>query len=144
MKDLFPSLYEVKRLEEVVLFTVGLMANPKPLVNHVYELWNERLRAILRSQEPDTNAKENLKRSGRDINKLGLLSSLYTECTVPLPGTSLRNQHVSTSTSTTVFLNPERTLLAGSMSLIVLLKSREIAWNSKWKLKRKYQNVLWP
>ena len=95
MKDLFPSLYEVKRLEEVVLFTVGLMANPKPLVNHVYELWNERLRAILRSQEPDTNAKENLKRSGRDINKLSLLSSLYTECTVPLPGTSLHNQHVN-------------------------------------------------
>ena len=95
MKDLFPSLYEVKRLEEVVLFTVGLMANPKPLVNHVYELWNERLRVILRSQELDSKAKENLKRSGRDINKLSLLSSLYTECTVQLPGTSLHNQHVN-------------------------------------------------
>ena len=71
------------------------MSDPSPLVNHVYQLWNERLQAILRTQEPDTSSKEKLKRSGRDINKLSLLSSLYTESTVPLPGTSLQNQYVN-------------------------------------------------
>ena len=95
IRNLFPSLYEVKRLEEVVLFTVGLMSDPSPLLNHVYELWNERLSQILRGEEPDTKAKESLKRSGRDINKLSLLSSLYTESAAPLPGTSLQNQHVN-------------------------------------------------
>ena len=41
MNELFPSWFDIKRHEEVVTFTCGLMQDPTPLVNHVYEMYIE-------------------------------------------------------------------------------------------------------
>ena len=38
LKELFPSWEAVQRYKEVVIFVVGLMKDPRPLVQHVYEM----------------------------------------------------------------------------------------------------------
>ena len=41
LKELFPSWFDIKRHEEVVTFTCGLMQDPRPLVNYAYEMYIE-------------------------------------------------------------------------------------------------------
>ena len=95
LKELFPSWENAVRYEEVIAFTCGLMKNPGPLLNHVYEIFIEwwvnlfifcgyvrkKERSWLRPQEID-------------IYGVNLLHSIYTESTIPLVGTPLHNQHV--------------------------------------------------
>ena len=40
--EIFPSSEDVKKHEEVVVFSYGLMDSPEPLVDHVYEIFRER------------------------------------------------------------------------------------------------------
>ena len=75
--DLFPSWTELQRNREVVLFTCGLMSDPTPLVDHVYQMW------II----------ENANLSVRKYHDTSLLQSLYTEG--QLPGHPLHNQHIN-------------------------------------------------
>ena len=39
LKELFPSWFDIKRHEEVVIFTCGLMQDATPLINHVYDMY---------------------------------------------------------------------------------------------------------
>ena len=95
LNNLFSSLYEVKRLEEVVLFTVGLMSDPTPLVDHVYELYSNRMTKLLRSGHVDDDIEDKLKRMGKDINDISVLESFYKESTVELSGTAFHNKHIN-------------------------------------------------
>ena len=42
LTKMFPSWEDIKKHEEVVIFTCGLMESPELLVDHVYELYKER------------------------------------------------------------------------------------------------------
>ena len=77
MAELFPTLYEVKRLKEVVLFTVGLMPDPAPLVDHVYNLCYDRTVQILRTGQVDDDKEEQLKSLGKDVDISDLLKSIH-------------------------------------------------------------------
>ena len=64
-------------------FVCGLMADPRPLVDHVYSAFSEDILGKMKTSDymtyPDTS----------------LLESLYQESTVPLPGSVLHNQHIN-------------------------------------------------
>ena len=93
LDELFPSLFEVKRQEEVVLFTVGLMQNPSTLVDHVYHTYMERISKILKTGEIDDDNEGRLQNFGKDINDIRFFESLYKESKIRLPGTAFRIQH---------------------------------------------------
>ena len=95
LNGLFSSLYEVKRLEEVVLFTVGLMSDPTPLVDHVYELYGDRMATLMRGGQVDDDIEDKLKRLGKDINDISILDSFYKESTIQLSGTAFHNKHIN-------------------------------------------------
>ena len=88
-------MYEVKQLEEVVLFSVGLMSDPTPLVDHVYQVRHKRLVKLLREGEPDEEKEEKLTKRGKNINDFSFFDSLYKESAVRLQGSALHNQHVN-------------------------------------------------
>ena len=67
LDELFPSMYEIKRLEEVVLFTVGLMADSTPLVDHVYQTYIKRIQRAGKLGYADTDDEERLESLGKDI-----------------------------------------------------------------------------
>ena len=85
----------MKRLEEVVLFTVGLLPDPTPLVDHVYNLYYDRTVQISRTGQVDDDKEEKLKRLGKDLNVSDLLKAIYKESTIKLSGTALHNQHIN-------------------------------------------------
>ena len=84
----------MKRLEEVLSFAVGLMADPTPLVNHVYLLYHEMTNMSL-SGKHDSDIQEKLKRLGKNINNIDVYETLYKESAIELPGTALHNQHIN-------------------------------------------------
>ena len=65
-----------KKLREVVLFSVGLMSDPTPLVDHVYQVRHNRLLKILRTGEFDEDNEEKLIRMGKNIDDFSLFKSL--------------------------------------------------------------------
>ena len=69
--------------KEVVKFVCGLMADPRPVVDHVYTTLHEYVLGEMRA-------------SGHipDIDR-SLLESLYQESAVPLSGSVLHNQHIN-------------------------------------------------
>ena len=85
----------MKRLEEVVLLTVGLMADPTPLIDHVYELWIQRHLKLTRYGQIDDDNEEKLRRLGKNINDIRFFQSLYKESTIVLPGTAFHNEHIN-------------------------------------------------
>ena len=88
-------MYEVKQLEEVVLFSVGLMSDPTPLVDHVYQVRRNRLLKLLRKGELDEDNEEMIIRMGKNIHDFSLFESIYKESVMRLPGSALHNQHVN-------------------------------------------------
>ena len=80
----FPSWNSIKRHREVVFFITGLLPDPKPMVDHVYQMWLDM-----------------------ELNKLRIGSvyiptidetifkSLYAESAVPLPVNPLHNEHIN-------------------------------------------------
>ena len=82
MKELFPSRQAVRRYREVVLFVVGLMKDPRPLVQHVYEMWVEDYLYAMRTI------------GHIPLIDFGLFKSLHAESTVPLPH-PLHNQYIN-------------------------------------------------
>ena len=95
LNRLFPSMYEVKQLEEVVMFSVGLMFDPTPLTDHVYQVRHNRLLKLLRAGELDDENEQKLTKLGKDIDDFSFFESLYKESAVRLPGSALHNQHVN-------------------------------------------------
>ena len=88
-------MYEVKRLEELVLFTVGLMDDPTPLVDHVFELEIDRVLNMLRYGRDVEEDEEKLRRLGKTVNDMNFFKSLYKESSITLAGTAFHNQHIN-------------------------------------------------
>ena len=82
LKELFPSWEAVKRYREVVLFVVGLMKDPRPLVQHIYEMKVEDYLNQMRTHDYVT----------MDTN---LFKSLHTESTVRLVSDPLHNKYIN-------------------------------------------------
>ena len=80
---MFPSWEAVQRYSEVISFTTGLMKDPRPLVDHVYQMQIENNLDAMRRP------------SGNLSIDVDLLKSLYTEATVQLPGHPLHNEHIN-------------------------------------------------
>ena len=88
-------MYEVKQLEEVVLFSIGLMSDPTPLADHVYQVRHNRLLKLLREGKLDEENEEKLTKLGKNIDDFSFFESLYKESAVRLPGSALHNQHIN-------------------------------------------------
>ena len=98
LDELFPSLYAIQRLEEVVFFTVGLMADPTPLVDHVYQAYIKRIPEFLRRstfRPVYTDEEERLQSLGKSIYGMRIFQSLYRESAIKLPGSAFHNQHLN-------------------------------------------------
>ena len=83
LTELFPSWKAVKKYREVIIFTVGLVKDPRPLVDYIYEIQIEECLEDLR-----------VNRDGI-IVATDLFRALYAESTVPLPDHPLQNRHLS-------------------------------------------------
>ena len=79
--ELFPSPH-VKRHREVIIFSTGLMKDPRPLINYLYEMQVEEYLSKMRS-------------SGRPSIDADLFQSLHDESTVKLPDHPLHNQFIN-------------------------------------------------
>ena len=84
LNEFFPSWEAVKWTHrEVIIFSVGLMKDPTPLVDHVYEMYIDHyLRRV---------------RIGGSYPTIDdyLFQSLYSESPVPLLGSPLNNHHIN-------------------------------------------------
>ena len=117
MESFFSSSDDIEiKHPEVVLFVCGLMSDPTPLVDQVYQMWiNGHLEAI---------------KNGELYHNTYLLQELYAESNVQLPGSSFHNNninyynhredytkhdrdttHVYTPSKTYVFLNMKENVL---------------------------------
>ena len=100
LNELFPSWEAVQRHREVVIFTAGLMKDPRPLVQHVYEMQVEGYLNQMRVHD-DYPAIDD-----------GLFKLLNTESTVELFNHSLNNRYINyyyhTYRNTTPLYYPSR------------------------------------
>ena len=80
---MFPSWKAVQRYREVVIYTVGLMKDPRPLVEHIYEMQIEKYLNKMRTVGYDPSIDEDL------------FKSLYTESSVELSSDPLHNKYIN-------------------------------------------------
>ena len=73
-----------------VLFAVGLMSDPTPLVDHVYQMWIGWYVNELTHIYEDEYEDRVIDRYSKDIFK-----AIYTESKVQLPGDALHNQYIN-------------------------------------------------
>ena len=90
LKRLFPSWYHVKRYEEVLIFTCGLMSDPRPLIEHVGEMLVERETRMVRGS--DDIRETHLSTIGKSALLLNLIRSLYAEANMLINGKPHHNQ----------------------------------------------------
>ena len=120
MESFFSSWDDIREHREVVLFACGLMSDPTPLVDHVYQKWIDNYLEEIRCDE--YNEQDVYKHD----NDTDLLKALYAESKVQLPGSPLHNNninyhdhtenrrdktHVYTPSKLYVFLNMRKNLL---------------------------------
>ena len=80
--EFFPSIQTVMRNKQVIMFTVGLMKDPTPLVDHVYALEIEEYMKVRRKgAEPGVDCE--------------MFYSFYKESMFPLPGHPLHNKYIN-------------------------------------------------
>ena len=77
------------------MFTVGLKADPTPLVNYVYQVCYDRMIKMWLTGKHDSDIEDKLKREGKSINNFEVYEILYKESGIELPGTALHNQHIN-------------------------------------------------
>ena len=75
LNELFPSYKDVLKQEKVVVFTCGLMKDPTPVVNHVYELFLEYVYDRF-------SPRNEILSQGKD--PCDLFRSIYREARIPL------------------------------------------------------------
>ena len=94
---MFPSWFDIVRLEEVVVFTCGLMDDASPLVNYVYQSFcDDLIRQTIMDQYLDREkSKTHLKRLGKKLENTELFHLLYSESAVQLPGSPLQNHYIN-------------------------------------------------
>ena len=81
LKELFPSWEAVYRHREVIIFTAGLMKDPRPLVQHVYEMQVADYLDKLRYGSPGIDS--------------DLFKSLHAESTVCLVDDPFHNKYIN-------------------------------------------------
>ena len=74
---------------------MGLIADPTPLIDHVYELWIERHLKLTRYGQAEYDNEEKLRRLGKNVQHVRFFQSLYKESTIELPGTAYHNQYIN-------------------------------------------------
>ena len=96
LKEFFPSWGHIRIQEEVIAFTCGLMNDPTPLVNHVYEAYVELASKLFSFSDVPRNLETALrvKAQGKNFDDTSLLNELYTESRVSLFGHPQYNQFV--------------------------------------------------
>ena len=82
LKELFPPWYHVKRYEEVLIFTCGLMPDPRPLIEHVQEMLVQRETLGVRVGKDERETQ--LGTMGKSVLLLNLIRLLYAEANIPL------------------------------------------------------------
>ena len=95
LKKLFPDWYTIMRYEEVIVFTVGLMKDPSPLIDYVYNMFNEfNLRYVKDANIPlHEETEKNLNLLGKTTINFDFFQCLYSESKVVLPGFPLQNKY---------------------------------------------------
>ena len=84
IKEFFPTWETLLKHEQVVLFAVGSMENPTPLVNYVYKTFVANETHKMRTSDfylPRVDTE--------------LFTSLHNESTIPLAGSALHNQFIN-------------------------------------------------
>ena len=81
---MLPSLSDIQNHREVVWFPVGLMSDPTPLVDHVYQMLIDDGLKEMKAEYHSSS-----------LYDTDLLKSLYTESQVQLPGHPLHNRHIN-------------------------------------------------
>ena len=71
------------------------MADPTPLIDHVYDLWIERHLRLTRYGQVEYDNEEKLRRLGKNVKQVRFFQSLYKESTIELPGTAYHNQYIN-------------------------------------------------
>ena len=94
---MFPSWFDIVRLEEVVVFTCGLVDDASPLVNYVYQSFcDDQIRTTRMDQYLEREKSEtHLKRLGKKMENTDLFRLLYSESAVQLPGSPLQNHYIN-------------------------------------------------
>ena len=90
LKRLFPSWYHVKRYEEVLRFTCGLMSDPRPLIEHVGEMLVEREKFNVRTGYDQRERQ--LSTMGKSVRLLNLMRSFYAEANLPVESKPHHNE----------------------------------------------------
>ena len=85
----------MRRHEEVVVFTCGQMADPRPLIKHAYEMWTERWLNMMRLDLVDQEAEGRLEAEGKDTESLQLFNSLQVESGVSQDGNPYHNKYLN-------------------------------------------------
>ena len=95
LKEIFPSWFHIKTYEEVLVFTCGLLSDPRPLIEHVGEMLVERELSVARSH-PDMKDIVQLRTMRKSPLLLKIMESLYSEAEaeaeVPVQGQPHHNQ----------------------------------------------------
>ena len=95
LREFFPSWYAIRRHEEVVVFTCGQMADPRPLIEHAYEMWIERWLNMMRFDQVDHQAEGRLEAEGKDTESLKLFNSLEAESESNLDWNPYHNEYIN-------------------------------------------------
>ena len=93
----FPTWFDIKKHEEVFLFTYGQLPNPVALLEHIYSMHMERLLNIWRTGNLDKSDEERLIDDGKDIHSLEIFNFLFREheCPLPEPETWNHNRYMN-------------------------------------------------
>ena len=112
------------RYEEVIEFTVGLMADPSPLIDYVYTTFNEFNLKYIRewaiSLHEQTEKKLNV--LGKTTINLDFFQLLYSESKVSLPGAPLQNKYCNW------FQHDKKGMMSGN-ELFVYLPSKHFEFH---------------
>ena len=128
LKQLFRSWWDCVRYSEVIVFSVGLMQDPRPLIQHVYEMYIEREQNMIRTGEMDKEARRQLEAQGKRAADVSLFESV-----IPLPGHPYHNEYINiynhsfTPRDTTPITTPSKYYYFVSMSEEVVLDTASVA-----------------
>ena len=95
------------------MFCTGLLQDPRPLVEHCYQMHIEMRLKPITTCETLKEARRQLEAQGKSETDLSLFDDLYRESTVPLPGHHYHNQYLNfykhrTRINTTPITTPSR------------------------------------
>ena len=93
LNEIFPSFYDAMAKQDVLALVVGLSKDPRPIVKHVHELYNEMYVGDLRFRNMDKELMKKLQDQGKKPDDPFLFISLYGESTLELAGSWNHNEH---------------------------------------------------